>query len=61
MLGIIKYSSQLVLKFLDSLGKSWEHHDDILKNGEKINTVDLIVCSVICKIMKRLKLFIKEL
>ena len=39
-LGIIKHSSHLVLKFLDSLGKSWEYHPDILKNVEKINSMD---------------------
>ena len=34
-------SSQLVLKFLDFLGKSYEHHVDVLKNGEKIDSMDL--------------------
>ena len=40
-LGIIKHSSQFVLKFLDSLGKSWEHHVGVLKNGENIDSMDL--------------------
>ena len=40
-LGIVKHSSQLVSKFLDSLGKSCTHHVDVLKNGEKIVTMDL--------------------
>ncbi|CAI9294851.1 unnamed protein product [Lactuca saligna] len=41
MMGIVKHSSQLVLKFIDSLGKSWEHHDDVLKNSEKSDSMDL--------------------
>ncbi|CAH1450439.1 unnamed protein product [Lactuca virosa] len=40
-LGIIRHSSQLVLNFLDSLGKSWEHHVHVLKIGEKIDSMDL--------------------
>lgn len=40
-LGTTKHSSRLVLKFMDALGKSWEHHVDFLKNIEKINTMDL--------------------
>lgn len=39
--GTTKHSSQLLLKFLDSLGKSWEHHANVLRNNEKINTMDL--------------------
>mgnify|MGYP001606205512 CR=1 FL=1 len=40
-LGIVNHFYQLVLKYLDFLGKSWEHHADVLKNSEKINTMDL--------------------
>ena len=40
-LGTTKHSSQLLLKFLDSLGKNWEHHANFLKNNEKINIMDL--------------------
>lgn len=40
-LGIVKHSSQLVLKFFDSLGISWEHHIDVLKNSEKIHLMDI--------------------
>lgn len=38
---IIKHKSVLVLKFLYSLDDKWEHHVDVLKNGEKIKTMDL--------------------
>ena len=30
-----------MLKFLDSLGEKWEHHADVLKNSEKLKTMDL--------------------
>ncbi|KAI3523649.1 hypothetical protein L1887_01928 [Cichorium endivia] len=39
--NIIKLDSVLVLKFLDSLDDKWEHHVDVLKNSEKIRTMDL--------------------
>lgn len=31
----------LVHKFLDSIDESWDHHVDILKNSDKIKTMDL--------------------
>src|SRR6187200_1503587 len=40
-LSITKHRSELVLKFLDSLGEKWEHHADVLKNSEKLKTMDL--------------------
>ena len=40
-LSINKHRGELVLKFLDSLGKKWEHHADVLKNSEKLKTMDL--------------------
>lgn len=40
-LGTTKHSSQLVLKFLDSLGKRWEHKANFLKNNDKIKIMDL--------------------
>ncbi|KAL4563399.1 hypothetical protein LXL04_027440 [Taraxacum kok-saghyz] len=40
-LSINKHRSELVLKFLDSLGEKWEHHANVLKNSEKLNTMDL--------------------
>ncbi|KAI3767019.1 hypothetical protein L2E82_17100 [Cichorium intybus] len=39
--NIVKLDSVLVLKFLDSLDDKWEHHVDVLKNSEKICTMDL--------------------
>ena len=30
-----------MLKFLDSLGEKWEHHADVLKNSEKLKSMDL--------------------
>lgn len=40
-MGVVKHSTHLILKFLDFLRKSWEHHTNVLKNSEKINVVDL--------------------
>ena len=40
-LAITKHKGELVLKFLDSLGEKWEHHADVLKNSEKLKTMDL--------------------
>ena len=40
-LAIPKHKCELVLKFLDSLGEKWEHHADVLKNSEKLQTMDL--------------------
>ena len=40
-LAIPKHRDELVLKFLDSLGEKWEHHADVLKNSEKLKTMDL--------------------
>ena len=40
-LTITKHKGELVLKFLDSLGEKWEHHADVLKNREKLQTMDL--------------------
>nr|KAJ0208804.1 hypothetical protein LSAT_V11C400202500 [Lactuca sativa] len=37
----LKHRTVLVQKFLDSLGAGWENHVDVLKNSEKINTMDL--------------------
>ena len=39
-LDIFKHKSILFLNFLDSLDDKWEHHVDVLKNGEKIKTMD---------------------
>ena len=40
-LGIHKSKQVLVLKFLDSLNDEWEHHVDVLKNSEKIESMTL--------------------
>ena len=40
-LGIHKSKQTLVLKFLDSLNDEWEHHVDVLKNSEKIESMSL--------------------
>nr|KAJ0204922.1 hypothetical protein LSAT_V11C500296580 [Lactuca sativa] len=37
----LKHRTVLVQKFLDSLGVGWENHVDVLKNSEKINSMDL--------------------
>nr|KAJ0217090.1 hypothetical protein LSAT_V11C300105640 [Lactuca sativa] len=37
----LKHRTVLVKKFLDSLGAGWENHVDVLKNSEKINSMDL--------------------
>ena len=37
----IKHNFVLVVKFLDSLGSQWDHYSDVLKNSEKIKTMDL--------------------
>nr|KAJ0216892.1 hypothetical protein LSAT_V11C300128750 [Lactuca sativa] len=37
----LKHRTVLVQKFLDSLGAGWENHVDVLKNSEKINSMDL--------------------
>ena len=37
----LKHRTVLVQKFLDSLGAGWENHVDVLKNSEKISTMDL--------------------
>lgn len=31
----------MVLKLYDSIGKSWKHHADVVKNNENINLMDL--------------------
>lgn len=40
-LNMKKTRNSLVLKFLDSLNNSWEHHVDVLNNNENIATMDL--------------------
>ena len=40
-LNIHKAKKVLVLKFLDSLNDECEHHVDVLKNSEKIETMNL--------------------
>ena len=40
-LAIPKHKAELVLKFLDSLGEKWEQHADVLKNSERLKTMDL--------------------
>nr|KAJ0211503.1 hypothetical protein LSAT_V11C400213080 [Lactuca sativa] len=37
----LKHRTVLVQNFLDSLGAGWENHVDVLKNSEKINSMDL--------------------
>nr|KAJ0194309.1 hypothetical protein LSAT_V11C800413730 [Lactuca sativa] len=37
----LKHRTVLLQKFLDSLGAGWENHVDVLKNSEKINSMDL--------------------
>ena len=40
-LTITHHNGELVLKFLDSLGEKWEHHADVLKNSEKLDSMDV--------------------
>ena len=40
-LAVLKHRTVLVQKFLDSLGPHWDTHVDVLKNSEKIETMDL--------------------
>lgn len=40
-LNMNKTWNSLVLKLLDSLSDSWEHHVNVLKNNEKTATMDL--------------------
>lgn len=41
LLNMKKTRNSLVIKFLDLLNDIWEHRVDVLKNNEKIATMDL--------------------